>query len=224
VKRLASEGANVALTYSSSPERAGEIVKQAESLGVKGLSIQADSGDVKAVIAAVEKTVAEFGGIDILVNNAGIAIMGAIDDYKLEDFDRTFAVNVRAVFVATQAAVKHMKQGGRIINIGSTNAERMPFAGGGVYAMSKSALQGLVQGLSRDLGPRGITINNVQPGPVNTELNPESGEFAKMLKKVNAIPRYGTADEVAGMVAYLASPEAAYVTGANLMIDGGFAA
>jgi len=224
VKRLASEGANVALTYSSSPERAGEIVKQAESLGVKGLSIQADSGDVKAVIAAVEKTVAEFGGIDILVNNAGIAIMGAIDDYKLEDFDRTFAVNVRAVFVATQAAVKHMKQGGRIINIGSTNAERMPFAGGGVYAMSKSALQGLVQGLSRDLGPRGITINNVQPGPVNTELNPENGDFAEMLKKVNAIPRYGTADEVAGMVAYLASPEAAYVTGANLMIDGGFAA
>src|SRR6516165_6701217 len=167
VKRLASEGANVALTYSSSP--------------------------------AVERTVSELGGIDILVNNAGILVMGPLEDVKLADFDRTLAINVRAVFVATQAAVKHMKDGGRIINIGSPNAERMPFAGGGVYAMSKSALQGLVQGFARDLGPRGITINNVQPGPVNTEMNPEDGEFAVMLKKVNALPRYGTAEEIAGM-------------------------
>jgi 3-oxoacyl-[acyl-carrier protein] reductase len=132
---------------------------------------------------------------------------------------------VRAVFVATQAAIKHMKSGGRIINIGSTNAERMPFAGGAVYAMSKSALQGLVQGLARDLGTRGITINNVQPGPIDTDLNPATGEFAEMMKKqFLALPRYGTVEEVAGMVAYLAGPEAAYVTGANLMIDGGFSA
>jgi 3-oxoacyl-[acyl-carrier protein] reductase len=224
VKRLAQEGANVALTYSSSPDRANEVVQAAQALGVKAAAIQADSADAGAVAAAVERTVAELGGLDILVNNAGIAVMGTIDEFKLADFDRILAVNVRAVFVATQAAVKHMKSGGRVINIGSTNAERMPFVGGAVYAMSKSALQGLVQGLSRDLGPRGITINNVQPGPVNTELNPDSGEFAELMKKTNAIPRYGTVEEIAGMVTYLAGPEAGYVTGANLMIDGGFSA
>jgi 3-oxoacyl-[acyl-carrier protein] reductase len=224
VKRLASEGAHVALTYSSSPERADEIAKAAQAFGVKSLAIQADSADANAVVAAVERAAAELGGIDILVNNAGTLAMAPLDDFKLEDFDRTLAVNVRAVFVATQAAVKHMKEGGRIINIGSTNAERMPFAGGGVYAMSKSALQGLVKGLARDLGPRGITINNVQPGPVDTDMNPASGEFAETLKKLMALPRYGTVEEIAGMVAYLASPEAGYITGANLMIDGGFSA
>jgi len=224
VRRLATEGAHVALTYSSSPDRAEEVAKAARALGVKAVAIKADSADADAVVAAVERTVAELGGLEILVNNAGIALIAPLDDFKLADFDRTFAVNVRAVFVATQAAVKHMKEGGRIINIGSTNAERMPFAGGGVYAMSKSALQGLVQGLSRDLGPRGITINNVQPGPVDTELNPATGEFAEMLKRITALPRYGTVDEIAGFVAYLASPEAGYITGANLMIDGGFAA
>ncbi len=224
VQRLAGEGAHVALTYASSPERAAEVTRAAQAAGVKALAIQADSADAGAVVAAVERTVAELGGIDILVNNAGIASMAPLADFKLEDFDRTFAINVRAVFVAAQAAAKHMKEGGRIINIGSTNAERMPFAGGGVYAMSKSALQGLVQGLSRDLGPRGITINNVQPGPVDTELNPASGEFAESLKKLMALPRYGTVEEIASFVAYLASPEAGYITGANLLIDGGFAA
>ena len=224
VKRLANEGADVAFTYSSSPDRANEVAKSTQALGVKAVAIQADSADAAAVAAAVERTVSELGGIDILVNNAGIGVFAPIDEFKLADFDRILAINVRGVFVATQAAVKYMKEGGRIINIGSTNAERMPFAGGAVYAMSKSALQGLVQGIARDLGPRGITINNVQPGPVNTDLNPDTGEFAEMLKKLNAIPRYATADEIAGMVAYLASPEAAYVTGANLMIDGGFSA
>ena len=131
---------------------------------------------------------------------------------------------MRAVFVATQAAVKHMKEGGRIINIGSCNAERMPFAGGAVYAMSKAALVGLVKGLARDLGPRGITINNVQPGPVDTDMNPATGEFAEMLKKLMALPRYAHADEIAAMVAYLAGPEAGFVTGASLTIDGGFTA
>ena len=224
VKRLAREGANIALTYSKSPDRANEVVKAAQASGVRCLAIQADSADATAVVAAVERTVSELGGINILVNNAGIAVMGPFESFKLADFDRTLAINVRAVFVAAQAAVKHMKDGGRIINIGSTNAERMPFAGGGVYAMSKSALHGLVQGLARDLGPRGITINNVQPGPLNTEMNPDDGEFAEMLKKVNALPRYGTAEEIAGMVAYLAGPETAYITGASLMIDGGFSA
>lgn len=223
-KRLASEGADVAFTYTSSPDRAKEIVQAAQALGVQALAIQADSADASAVVAAVEETVNKLGGIDILVNNAGVLVIGPIDDFTLADFDRTFAINVRAVFVATQIAVKHMKEGGRIINIGSTNAERMPFAGGGVYAMSKSALQGLVQGLSRDLGPRGITINNVQPGPIDTEMNPSVGEFAEMIKKHVAVARYGTVDEVAGLVAYLASPESGYITGANLMIDGGFSA
>jgi 3-oxoacyl-[acyl-carrier protein] reductase len=224
VKRLASEGADVAFTYTSSPDRADEIVQVAQTLGVQALAIQADSADADAVVAAVDSTVDKLGGIDILVNNAGVAMKGPIDDFTLADFDRTFAVNVRAVFVATQAAVKHMKEGGRIINIGSTNAERMPFAGGAVYAMSKSALQGLVQGLARDLGPRGITINNVQPGPIITDMNPREGEFAEILKKHIAVARYGTVEEVAGMVAYLASSEAGYITGANLMIDGGFSA
>jgi 3-oxoacyl-[acyl-carrier protein] reductase len=150
-------------------------------------AIPADSADAEAVVAAVKRTVGELGGIDILVNNAGIAVMAPIEDYRLEDFDRTLAVNLRAVFVATQAAVKHMKAGGRIINIGSCNAERMPFAGGAVYAMSKAALLGLVKGLARDLGPRGITINNVQPGPVDTEMNPANSDFAEMLRKQMAM-------------------------------------
>ena len=224
VKRLASEGADVALTYSSSPDRANEVAQAAEALGVRALTIQADSADANAVVAAVERTVDKLGGIDILVNNAGVLAIAPIDNFTLADFDRTIAVNVRAVFVATQAAIKHMKEGGRIINIGSTNAERMPFPGGGIYAMSKSALQGLVQGLSRDLGPRGITINNVQPGPIATDMNPPDGEFAELLKKQMALPRYGTVEEIAGMVAYLAGAEAGFITGANLTIDGGFSA
>lgn len=224
VNRLASVGADVAFTYSSSPDRAKEVLQAAQTLGVRAIEIEADSADASSVVAAVERTVAELGGIDILVNNVGVLAIAPIDDLTLADFDRTIDVNVRAVFVATQAAVKHMKEGGRIINIGSTNAERMPFTGGSIYAMSKSALQGLVKGLARDLGPRGITINNVQPGPIATEMNPPEGEFAEMLKKLMALPRYGTVEEIAGMVAYLASPEAAFITGANLTIDGGFSA
>ncbi|KIO49177.1 3-oxoacyl-ACP reductase family protein [Nitrosospira sp. NpAV] len=224
VKRLAHEGADVALTYVSKPDQANETLEAAQALGVRTLAIQADSADAEAVVAAVERTVEGLGGIDILVNNAGIAVMAPIDDYRLEDFDRTLAVNLRAVFVATQAAVRHMKTGGRIINIGSCNAERMPFAGGAVYAMSKAALVGLVKGLARDLGLRGITINNVQPGPTDTDMNPAKGDFAEMLRKVMAVPRYGTVDEIAAMVAYLAGPEAGFITGASLTIDGGFTA
>jgi 3-oxoacyl-[acyl-carrier protein] reductase len=225
VKRLAREGAHVALTYVSKPDQANETAKAAQALGVQAIAIQADSADAKAVVAAVERTVAELGGIDILVNNAGIGVIAPIDDYRLEDFDRTLAVNLRAVFVATQAAVKHMKTGGRVITIGSCNADRMPFGGGAVYAMSKAALVGLVKGLARDLGPRGITINNVQPGPIDTDTNPADSDFAEMLRKqVMALPRYGTADEIAAMVAYLAGPEAGFVTGASLTIDGGFTA
>jgi 3-oxoacyl-[acyl-carrier protein] reductase len=224
VKWLAREGAHVALTYVSKPDQANETVKMAEALGVKALAIQADNADVQAVVAAVERTVAELGGIDILVNNAGIDVIAPIDDYRLEDFDRMVAVNVRAVFVATQAAVKHMKTGGRVITIGSCNAERVPCVGGSVYAMSKAALVGLVKGLARDLGERGITINNVQPGPTDTDLNPATGEFTDMLRKLMALPRYGSVDEIAAFVTYLAGPEAGFVTDASLTIDGGFTA
>jgi 3-oxoacyl-[acyl-carrier protein] reductase len=225
VKRLAREGADVALTYASSPDHANAVAKEAETLGVRALAIQADSSDADALIAAVDKAAADLGGLDILVNNAGIGVFSSVEDFKLVDFDRIFSINVRAVFVATQAALKHMKEGGRVINIGSTNAERMPFSGGAIYAASKSALQGLVQGAARDLGPRGITINNVQPGPVDTDLNPKDSEFASMLiSQFMALKRYGTGDEVAAFVAFLAGPEAGYITGANLMIDGGFSA
>ena len=224
VRRLARDGADVALTYVSNPDQANETVRAAQASGVKALAIRADSADAKAVVAAVEQTVRELGGIDILINNAGVAVIAPIDDIRLEDLDRTLAVNVRAVFVATQTAVKHMRAGGRIVNIGSCNAERMPFTGGGVYAMSKAALVGLVKGLARDLGPRGITINNVQPGPVDTDMNPATSDFAKKLLQQMAIPRYGTVDEIASLVAYLAGPDTAYVTGASLTIDGGFTA
>jgi 3-oxoacyl-[acyl-carrier protein] reductase len=224
VRRLAHEGADVALTYINKPEEAESTAASARETGVRVFTIQADSAMPEAVAAAVDKTVDVFGGIDILVNNAGIASMAPIESFSLEEFDRTVAINVRAVFIATQAAVKHMQEGGRIINIGSCNAERMPFAGGAVYAMSKAALVGLVKGLARDLGPRGITVNNVQPGPVDTQLNPATGEFAEMLKKQMALPRFAHVDEIAEMVAYLASPEAGFVTGSSLTIDGGLTA
>jgi 3-oxoacyl-[acyl-carrier protein] reductase len=224
VKRLASDGADVALTYVSKPDQANATVKAAKGFGGRALAIAADSADAKALAAAVDRAAAEFGGLDILVNNAGVARMAPLEEFRLEEFDETVNVNVRSVFVATQAAARHMKAGGRIVNIGSCNADRMPFAGGSVYAMSKAALVGLVKGLARDLGPRGITINNVQPGPIDTDMNPATGPFAEMLKKLLAIPRYGSVDEVAALVAYLAGPEAGYVTGASLTVDGGFTA
>jgi 3-oxoacyl-[acyl-carrier protein] reductase len=224
VERLAREGAAVAFTYASSKEQAAKLVHAVEAAGGKALAIQADSADAEAVRGAVESTVKAFGRLDILVNNAGVLAVAPIDQMKLEDFDRTIAVNVRSVFVAAQAAATHMEKGGRIITIGSTNADRIPFAGGAVYAMSKAAVAGLTRGLSRDLGPRGITINNVQPGPTDTEMNPDKGDFATLMKGFTALNRYGKADEIASFVAYLASEEAGYITGASLTIDGGFAA
>lgn len=224
VKRLARDGADVALTYVSKPDQAEQTAEAARSHGVKALAIRADAADPAAVEAAVEQTVKAFGGIDIVVSNAGIGTFGKVDQLTIADFDRIIAVNVRAPFVAAKAAAPHMKTGGRIINIGSCNADRMPFVGGSLYAMTKSALIGLVKGLARDLGPRGITVNNIQPGPVDTDANPAVGEFADSLRSIMALPRYADADEIAAMVAYLAGDESAFVTAASLTIDGGFTA
>lgn len=224
VERLAAEGASVAFTYVSSASKAKALQDSIIAKGGKALAIQADSADADAIREAVQRTAQAFGRLDILVNNAGVLAMAPLDEFKLEDFDQTLAINVRSVFIATQEAARHMGEGGRIINIGSTNAERMPFAGGGPYAMSKAALVGLTKGLARDLGPRGITINNVQPGPVDTDMNPADGAFAESLLDLMAVRRYGRAEEIAGFVAYLAGPEASYITGASLSIDGGFSA
>lgn len=223
-KRLAAEGAAVAITYSSSPAKADKVVRAIEAAGGKALAIQADAGNPEAVRAAVTKTVEKFGGVDILVNNAGVAAIAPIDQFSMEDFEKSFAVNVRGYFVATQEAVKHMRNGGRVINIGSVNSDRMPFAGGSVYAMTKAAVAGLTRGLARDLGPKGITVNNVQPGPVDTDMNPADSDWGRATVPNVALGRYGKTEEIASFVAFLASPEAAYITGAGLLIDGGYAA
>lgn len=223
-RRLARDGAAVALTYMSSPDKAQQVVKEIVDAGGSALAIQADSSTPDAIRTAIDQAAATFGHIDILVNNAGVLALGAVDELTMEDFDRTVAVNVRSVFVAAQQAVRHMGDGGRIITIGSTNADRMPFAGGSIYAMSKSAIVGLTKGLARDLGPRGITVNNVQPGPVDTDMNPADSDFADGLRGLMAINRYGQAEEIASFVAYLAGPEAGYITGASLAVDGGFSA
>jgi 3-oxoacyl-[acyl-carrier protein] reductase len=222
VKRLAAEGADVAFTYVSAKDEAVALVKEIEATGRKALALQANAADADAVKAAVDATAATFGKIDILVNNAGIGIMGPLEQLTLEDFDKTFNINVRALFVGIKQAVKYMAAGGRIINIGSTNATRMPFEGGAIYAASKAAVQGLTLGLSRDFGPQGITINNLQPGPINTDMNPENGPFADFLRTQLPVGRYAQPDEVAAFTAFLAGPEAGYITGASLNIDGGF--
>ncbi|WP_225773708.1 3-oxoacyl-ACP reductase family protein [Pseudomonas sp. Marseille-Q5115] len=224
VRRLASQGASVAFTYVNSADKAQALAATLNQNGGKVLAIRADAASEAQIHAAVNHTVEAFGGLDILVNNSGVLLLGPVEEISLEDFDRTLAINVRSVFIASQAAARHMKAGGRIINIGSVNADRVPFAGGSVYAMSKSALVGLVKGMARDLGPRGITVNNVQPGPIDTDMNPASGDFAQSLLKLMALDRYGRAEEVAALVAHIAGPEAGYITGASLTIDGGFGA
>lgn len=223
-RRLAGAGAAVAITYVNGAERAAAVVQEITAKGGRALAIQADSADEAAVREAVEATVRGLGRLDVLVNNAGMLAMAPLADFSLADFDRMVAINVRAVFVATQAAVKHMVAGGRIITIGSVNAERLPFAGGGVYGMTKAAVAGLTRGLARDLGPLGITINNVQPGPTDTEMNPADGPFSAAMRGYTALGRFGTGDEIASLVEYLAGPGGGFVTGASINIDGGFAA
>jgi 3-oxoacyl-[acyl-carrier protein] reductase len=224
VRRLAEDGAAVAFTYVASPDPAVALVKEVEAAGGTALAIYADAGNPAAVAAAVDQAAKTFGKIDILVNNAGIAIVKPAGEFTLEDFDRIVDVNVKGVFVATQEALKHMGKGGRIVNIGSINSEYVPYGGGGLYVLTKAAVAGWTQALARDLGPRGITINNVMPGPTNTDMNPETSDFAAMAKAYIAVQRYAQPHEIADAVAYLATPGAAFITGANVPVDGGYSA
>ena len=220
-KRLAAEGANVAITYAKDRKAADAVVKAIESNGRKALAIQADAADSDAVKSAVEQVAKTFGQIDVMVNNAGTAIPKPFEEATLEEMDRVIDINLRGVLVATQAALKHMPDNGRIISIGSCVGERTMTPGLTAYSATKGAVKMFTQGLAREVGRRGITVNNVQPGPIDTDLNPASGDWAVPQLANTALNRYGNVDEVAALVAFVASPEAAYITGANLTVDGG---
>jgi 3-oxoacyl-[acyl-carrier protein] reductase len=220
-KRLAADGASVAITYTKGADAAAQVVKAIKAAGGEAIAIQADATDAKAVNAAVEKTVQTFGQLDILVNNAGTAIPKPFEEATLEEMDQMLDLNVRGVFIATQAALKHLKEGGRIISIGSCVGERATTPGLAAYSATKGAVKMFTQGLSREVGSRGITVNNVQPGPIDTELNPAAGDWAVPQVANTALKRYGHVDEIAALVAFVAGPEASYITGANLTVDGG---
>jgi 3-oxoacyl-[acyl-carrier protein] reductase len=220
-RRLAADGANVAFTYSQGADADASVAKQIENAGGKAVAIRADVTDAAAVKAAVEKTVATFGRLDVLVNNAGTAIAKPFEETTLEEMDRVIAINIRGVFTATQAALKHLGKGGRIITIGSCVGERMMTPGLVAYSATKGAVKMFTQGLAREVGERGITVNNVQPGPIDTDLNPASSDWAAPQIANTALKRYGTVDDVAALVAFVAGPEASYITGANLTVDGG---
>ncbi|MBJ9939873.1 SDR family NAD(P)-dependent oxidoreductase [Burkholderia multivorans] len=220
-KRLAADGADVAITYEKSAERAQAVVAEIETLGRRAVAIQADSADPAAVRAAVDRAADTLGGLDILVNNAGIFRAGSLDALTLDDIDAMLNVNVRAVIVASQAAARHLGEGGSIVSTGSCLATRVPDAGMSLYAASKAALIGWTQGLARDLGPRGITVNIVHPGSTDTDMNPADGEHADAQLARMAIPRYGKADDVAALVAFVVGPEGRSINGTGLTIDGG---
>jgi len=220
-KRLAADGASVAITYANDVAAASTVVKAIELGGGKAVAIQADAADAEAVKNAVEKAVATFGRLDVLVNNAGTAIPKPFEETTLEEMDRVIDINVRGVFVTTQVGLKHMNDGGRIINIGSAVGERVLVPGLVPYSATKGAVKIFTQSLSREVGSRGITVNNVQPGPIDTDLNPATGDWAAPQKAVTALDRYGRVEEIAAMVAFVAGPESSYITGANLTVDGG---
>lgn len=219
--KLAQQGANVAITYAKSEDRATKMVQKITAKGVKGLAIQADAFDAKNVVQAVQKAASVFGTIDILVNNAGIFEMKSITESTLEDYERTENVNVKAVFAATSEAVKSMPEGGRIITIGSVNGESMPFPGGSLYAMSKAAVGMMTRCWARDLGEKKITANVIQPGPIDTDMNPADGQFGEPLTAMTAIKRYGKPEEIAELAVFLSSPKASNITGSAINIDGG---
>jgi 3-oxoacyl-[acyl-carrier protein] reductase len=220
-RRLAADGAKVAITYSKGADAAASVIKEIERAGGKAIAIQADAADAAAGKAAVEKTIANFGQLDVLVNNAGTAIPKTFEEATLEEMDRVIDINIRGVFVATQAALKHMKRGGRIIMIGSAVGERVLVPGLVPYSATKGAVKIFTQALSREVGSRGITVNNVQPGPIDTDLNPAAGDWAVPQKAATSLDRYGHVDEIAAMVSFVAGPESSYITGANLTVDGG---
>jgi 3-oxoacyl-[acyl-carrier protein] reductase len=220
-KRLAADGANVAITYTKGADAAASVVKEIERAGRKAIAIQVDAADAGAVKNAVEKTVGTFGRLDVLVNNAGTAIPKRFEETTLEELDRLIDINVRGTLVATQGALKHMQSGGRIIMIGSCVGERLMTPGLVPYSATKGAVKMFTQGLSREVGTRGITVNNIQPGPIDTDLNPATGDWALPQKANTALDRYGSVDEVAALVAFVAGPEASYITGSNLTVDGG---
>ena len=220
-KALAAEGADVAITYEKSAESAAEVVNAIKAKGRRAVAIQADSADAAAVQASVDKTVAELGGLDILVNNAGIFRASELKDMSFADIDALLNVNVRAPIIASKAALAHLNKGGRIITIGSYFADRVPASILGVYSASKSALVALTKGLARELGPKEITVNLVQPGSIDTDMNPANSPFAPRLKQFMALGRYGAPDDIANTVAFLASAKAQYITGSILTVDGG---
>ncbi|WCE00477.1 3-oxoacyl-ACP reductase FabG [Streptomyces sp. HUAS 31] len=220
--RLAREGADVAVTYVHGKEAAEEVVRAVEALGRRAVALRADAGDADEAQAAVDRAAEALGGLDVLVNNAGIGVLGPLEGLSLTDVDRVLAVNVRGVFLTSRAAAARMDAGGRIITIGTCMTQRVPGPGGTLYATSKSALIGLTKALARELGPRGITANIVHPGPIDTDMNPADGPFASGQAAMTALGRFGTADEVASTVAYLAAAD--YVTGTEFAVDGGHAA
>jgi 3-oxoacyl-[acyl-carrier protein] reductase len=220
-RRLARQGADVAITYRSATESAAQVVKEIEHLGRRALAVRADSADATAVRDAVDTTTRELGGLDILVNNAGVFPYGPFEEVGLQELDRALAIHVRAAFVAAQAASPHLGEGGRIISIGSNLVERVPSPGVALYSTTKSALLGYTRALARELGPRGITVNVVQPGSTDTDMNPADSDKAEHQRRLTALGRYQTADEVAATVAHLAGPGGRTITGASLLVDAG---
>jgi 3-oxoacyl-[acyl-carrier protein] reductase len=220
-KHLAADGAMVAITYTKGADAAASVVEAIRRSGGKAIALQADATDADHVKAAIDKAVAALGKLDVFVNNAGTAISKKFEDTTIEQLDRVIDTNLRGAFVATQAVLKRMNEGGRIILIGSCVGERMMTPGLVSYAATKGAIEMFAQGLVREVGDRGITVHNIQPGPIDTELNPGAGEWAVPQKAVTALNRYGSVDDVAALAAFVADPEASYITGASLTVDGG---